>query len=275
MAITNDLSERPKPIFVIVPGAWHLPQSFEAVIKILNSEDYETKGVTLVSGSDSSIQSFDPDVREVEKVVEEVLEDGRDVILVMHSYGGVVGSEATKKFLDKAAASSSGTTRIVGMVWVTAFVLPAGTSVMDALGGKDLPWFMVDGNTVNPRDPKNVFYNDMNANEAEKFAQKLTPHAYRTFSSKVSFEPWSHPDVSTTYILCENDNAIPIMAQEGMIAGAQAKHGQAFHVVERMSASHTPFASTSQPEKLAGFLIKAAGEEIREGILSTRCDRRG
>lgn len=97
----------------------------------------------------------------------------------------------------------------------------------------------------------------MNGAEAEKYTKLLKPHAYRTFYSKVSAEPWRQ--IPSTYILCENDNAIPLMAQEGMIAGAREKAPGAFDVVERCTSSHTPFASTSQPEKLASWLVKAAG----------------
>jgi hypothetical protein len=95
----------------------------------------------------------------------------------------------------------------------------------------------------------------MSSDEAEKYAKMLKPHAYRTFYSKVTCEPWL--TIPSTYVLCENDNAIPVMAQEGMVAGAKAKAPNAFDVVERCTASHTPFASSSQPETLAGYLIKA------------------
>jgi hypothetical protein len=57
-------------------------------------------------------------------------------------------------------------------------------------------------------------------------------------------------------VCCEKDNAIPLFAQEGMIAGAQQAAPSAFDVVEKCDASHSPFLS--QPEWLAEKLVKAA-----------------
>lgn len=135
----------PKPVFVIVPGAWHLPETFEPTTKILAEKGYESKGVELVSTYDTGIQDFDPDVQRIRTAVQELLDDGKDVVLVMHSYGGVVGSEAAKYFLgDNENEGKKTRGKITRMVWVCAFVLPVGTSLMDGLGGNDLPWFKVE-----------------------------------------------------------------------------------------------------------------------------------
>jgi hypothetical protein len=89
------------------------------------------------------VQDFNPDVEVVRKAVAETLSAGRDVVLVMHSYGGAVGGDAMKYFLDDNDGKN-GKGKIVRMVWICAFVLPVGGSLMIGLGGKDLPWFMVD-----------------------------------------------------------------------------------------------------------------------------------
>jgi hypothetical protein len=52
-----------------------------------------------------------------------------------------------------------------------------------------------------------------------------------------------HP---TTYIVCEQDNAIPVAAQEQMAAAADR--------VERLPSSHQPMAS--MPDKLAEVLAR-------------------
>jgi hypothetical protein len=132
-----------KPVFVIIPGAWHLPESFDPVTKLLAEKGYESRGVTYVSTFDQSVQSFDPDVEATRKIVQELVDSGRNVVLVMHSYGGAVGSEVLKYFVDDNEGKG-GKGRIIRMVWVCAFVLPEGSSLMDGLGGNDLPWFEVE-----------------------------------------------------------------------------------------------------------------------------------
>jgi hypothetical protein len=72
----------------------------------------------------------------------------------------------------------------------------------------------------------------------------------------VSVEPWH--TIPSAYLLCKKDNAIPLPAQEGMVAMAQQKAPGSFDLVETCDASHSPFLS--MPETVAQFLIKASGE---------------
>lgn len=57
-------------------------------------------------------------------------------------------------------------------------------------------------------------------------------------------------------MVCEKDNAIPVQAQDGMIAAAKEAAPSAFDVVARCQAGHSPFLS--QPEWLAEKLIESA-----------------
>jgi hypothetical protein len=107
---------------------------------------------------------------------------------------------------------------------------------------------------VEPNNPQEVFYNDIEPSVAQSYISALRTHSYPTFFSQLTVAPYKV--IPSTYILCEKDNAIPIQAQEGMVAGAKAAAQSAFDVVERTDASHSPFIS--QPEWLADKLIKAA-----------------
>lgn len=70
--------------------------------------------------------------------------------------------------------------------------------------------------------------------------------------SKVTYPAYKH--IPSTYLLCEKDNAIPLAAQEGMLAGTDVKFD-----VERCAAGHSPFLS--MPEFVAEVVRRAAGEE--------------
>merc|ERR1711939_544500 len=84
-----------KPDFVIVPGAWHSPNSFAPTTTLLTKAGYNVHGVHLPSyGANPPLKSFDPDVLAVKDVVNKVLSTGKDVVMIFHSYGGVVGCEA-------------------------------------------------------------------------------------------------------------------------------------------------------------------------------------
>ncbi|KAG4421421.1 hypothetical protein IFR04_005480 [Cadophora malorum] len=247
-----------KPDFVIVPGAWHSPNSFAPTTTLLTKAGYDVHGVHLPSyGANPPLKSFDPDVLAVKDVVNKVLSTGKDVVMIFHSYGGVVGCEALKEYVNEHETGKSGKQgwgRIRRLVFVAAFVLPEGGSLMAGLGFKPLPWFDIDGEAVNPANPKEIFYNDLSDSEAQIHIAALKQHSYLTFASTLTAAPWK--TIPSTYILCEKDNAIPLQGQEGMIAGAKQAAPDSFDVVEKCSASHSPFLS--QPDWLAEKLVESA-----------------
>jgi len=243
-----------KPVFVFIPGAWHGPECFEATIELLHKRGYSGQGINLASvGAQMPLENFDADVHIIRRTIEELVATGKNVVVVMHSYAGSPASEAMKYFVDDNAGQN-GKGKIIRMAWVCAFIFPEGGSLMKGLGMKDLPWFRVNGGEVNPKGPKTVFYNDLSDAEGERWANTLKPHSYRTFYSEVSVEPWM--TIPSAYLLCEKDNAIPIQAQQGMVAMAQGKNPKAFDLVESCESGHSPFLS--MPNTLANFLVKCS-----------------
>jgi len=243
-----------KPVIVFVPGAWHPPACFEPVTERLEAAGYQTKGVNLASvGAPVPLQDFQPDVEAIQLAMKPFIDEGKDVLLVVHSYGGVVGNEAVRG-LDKASREKVGKKGGVSHIYFCcAFALPEGVSLMDALQGKPLPWFQIseDGQTVTPATPVETFYNDVQ--NAEQYPEILKPHSYRTFFSKVTYPAWQH--VPSTYLLCEKDMAIPLHAQKGMVEGSGGKIK-----AETVDASHSPFLS--MPEEVANSIRRAAGESV-------------
>ncbi|KEF51510.1 uncharacterized protein A1O9_12427 [Exophiala aquamarina CBS 119918] len=243
-----------KPVIVFVPGAWHPPTVFEPVTKRLEAAGYETKGVHLASvGAEVPLEDIEPDVKAIQSVIQSSADEGKDVLLVVHSYGGVVGSEAVQG-LDKASREKAGKKGGVShLYFCCAFALPEGVSLMDALQGKPLPWFDVseDGKVVRPKTPIDVFYKDVE--NPEKYVELLKPHSYQTLASKVTYPGWKH--VPRTYLYCEKDMAIPIHAQKGMVESSGVEWR-----TETVDASHSPFLSV--PEEMANSIRRAAGETI-------------
>lgn len=132
-----------KPAFVFVPGAWHGPECFEPTIKLLSERGYPGHGIRLHSvAAKTPLQNFDADVEIIRHTISDLVSSGRDVVVVMHSYGGSPASEATKYFIDDNEGKD-GKGKIIRMIWVCAFVLPKGGSMMKGIGMNDLPWFKI------------------------------------------------------------------------------------------------------------------------------------
>ncbi|TEY85143.1 hypothetical protein BOTCAL_0017g00570 [Botryotinia calthae] len=115
-----------------------------------------------------------------------------------------------------------------------------------------------DSKTVTCLDPYEIFYNDISRTEAQKYVDMLKGHSYNTFRSPVTAEPWRY--IPSTYVVCEDDRAVPLEIQLGMIRGAQEIAEESFGTIERINAGHSPFIS--QPEWLAEKLMKAAENPI-------------
>ncbi|KAI9052432.1 hypothetical protein LZ554_003778 [Drepanopeziza brunnea f. sp. 'monogermtubi'] len=211
-----------KPEFIFVPGAWHSPESFEPTTALLAQAGYAVHGVTLPSfGAQPPLQSFEPDVQAVQDIVGEVLSSGRDAVLVMHSYGGVVGCESLREYVSEAESGKGDRRqqqqqgrrgRLRRLVFVSAFVMPEGGSLMAGFGGQNLPWMEVDGDAARPTDPKELFYNDLSPEAAAPHIAAIRHHSFRTFSSRLTVAPWK--TIPSTYVVCEKDNAIPVQGQD-------------------------------------------------------------
>jgi pimeloyl-ACP methyl ester carboxylesterase len=243
-----------KPVIVVVPGAWHDPSCFEAVSSRLRAEGYEVAGVNLASNNSASkpLPNFQADVDIIRATVKAAITKGKDVVLVMHSYGSVPSGDAinglTKQDIDGAG--------VVHLFYCAAFVLPENFSLHNMLpGGKPLNWFLIsdDEMVVNPAVPTERFYHDLDPKVAEAAARDIRPFSNQCFSSKSTYAAWKH--VPSTYLFCEKDRAIPLEAQRSMVenSGVQWR-------TESLNSSHSPFLS--MPEETAKAIRRAAGEKV-------------
>ncbi|KAK1534782.1 uncharacterized protein CCOS01_03534 [Colletotrichum costaricense] len=243
-----------KPTFIFVPGAWHCATKFEPVTSKLEALGYPTKSVQLPCyGAEPPLSDFQPDVAAIRQEIEKSVDAGEDVVLFMHSYGGIVGCEACRG-LGKAARGKEGKTGgVVRLVFCAAFMVPEGVSLFDMLQGNPLPWFIVsdDKAKVDPARPEEIFYNDMDEAAIKEAIAGLKHHSYQTFYSKLTYP--AYKDIPVTYIKCELDNAIPHQGQQQMIdtAGVDV-------TVETMQASHSPFLS--KPDEVIAACRRSAGE---------------
>jgi Alpha/beta hydrolase family len=115
-----------RPVFVLVGGVSHTPVFFEALISSLERHGYHSHAVSYPTvGRNTAGTTQQDEVTAIQNAVSRFVdEEQRDVILVMHSYGGWPGSRAVKG-LDKESRNKQGHKYgIVELVFVAAFLLP-------------------------------------------------------------------------------------------------------------------------------------------------------
>jgi pimeloyl-ACP methyl ester carboxylesterase len=84
------------------------------------------------------------DVASLREVLVKLADDGQDLVVVGHSYGGVVASCAVEG-LSKSARAKEGTAGgVIKVVYLAAFAIDKGQSLLGMLGGNYLPWMKVE-----------------------------------------------------------------------------------------------------------------------------------
>lgn len=137
------------PIFVFVPGAWHTPDTFDTIRGLLAERGFESEAVANQSvGASDPLTGLHADIAFTKGVLQKLSDEGRKIVVVNHSYGGMVGAGAVEglSFAERAKAGLSG--GVIQVVWMAAFVTPKGKSVIDMLGGNWLPWMLLKVNSL-------------------------------------------------------------------------------------------------------------------------------
>lgn len=133
------------PTIVFTPGAWHGPQSFDLVRAGLTLKGYESEAITLPSvGAEPATVSLDEDAAVLRSTLTTLADAGKQIVLVVHSYGGMVGANAVSGLGYQQRANNSETGGVIMMVYLAAFAAPTSTSLVDMLSGEFLPWMRAD-----------------------------------------------------------------------------------------------------------------------------------
>ena len=145
---------------VLVHGAWHGAWCWAPVV-----EELRQRGVT-VDAVDLPLTGFSHDVRAAREATEAM---GPDTVLVGHSYGGMVISEA--------AATVPTVCRVV---YVAALMCDAGEDATAILTGHGSPLteslvFTETGVTVEPGAARELFYGDSDTTSAADLVAHLRP----------------------------------------------------------------------------------------------------
>lgn len=224
------------PSVLVVPGAWHKPDHFRLLVDELSGIDVHT--VTLTSSGDdpAALRDMHADADVIARAAAAI--EG-PVVVVAHSYGGVPTTQAFRQ-----------AGNVARIIYVAAFQLLAGESLVSANGGSLMPWSRRRrqkgiGDHVEVTTPMNVFYNDVEAVTARCAVAQLGYQSYASMSQQLTETVWR--TIPSTYVICEADNAIPVAARDAMAGRADD--------VARLRTSHSPFLS--QPAALAGLIRRS------------------
>ncbi|KAJ7673800.1 Alpha/beta hydrolase fold-1 [Mycena polygramma] len=252
-----------QPTIVIIPGSFCVVSFYDAVIAGLRAAGYPVHGVELetVGRRDKAPTMYD-DATAVASVVSRLADEGKDVVLVPHSYGGLVACEASKGLAKSVREREGKSGGIVRIVFTTAVVGAEGQSLNDVFGdgAAGLDFLRVEGDymAMEPVGSAAVNFSDLPAEEGIAWASKMPNHATASFTDKLTYA--AYKDIPVSYLFCEEDRCIPPKLQNEIIARMEAE--MAGRKVDRHSlkTSHCPMAS--QPGKLVAVIREAIKDTV-------------
>lgn len=218
--------------FVLVHGICHGAWCWERTVDDLTELGHSVIAVDL------ELETLDRDAEIVENMLDAIDEP---VVLVGHSYGGAVISKA-----------ATGRSDVAHLVYVAAIMLDGSTALTEQMANFPIPdtgqsiSISAEGIvTVSPEAARALFYNTCTQAVSDAASAQLRPTAFAVLATPTGGEPWH--DIATTYVVCDQDNAIHPAFQRSMAANAN-------HVVT-IDTDHSPFLS--------------ATDEFRAALLST------
>lgn len=243
-----------KPTILLVQGSFQIPEAYDKLVSALRSRGFVVAHPRLPSLSDHDSPDFAErsladDSRAIEAEAKRlIVDEGKTVMVVMHSYGGLVGSDAIPEDMSlqsrRQKGLSGGASRLF---YFAGFILEQGKSVLGTFGESP-------NNNIKPngrytmKNTASLIYQDLPPEEASYWASKIIDQSYAVQTTPVSRAAYKY--IPSTYVMTEDDQAVPLQYQEMFAAATGAE-------VKRIASGHSP--QLSKPEELAE-LVEAAAE---------------
>lgn len=149
------MSSTSLPTILLVPGAFGTPASYGPLLPYLKEAGFATHPGPYPSSNpaDPSTATCANDIASLrDNVLRPLIDEGKDVVVLAHSFGAIVAGGAAKD-LDKKTRESQGQAGgVVGLIYVAGNITLDNESLAEASGGNSPPFIKID--KVRPNHPK-------------------------------------------------------------------------------------------------------------------------
>ncbi|KAF3025916.1 hypothetical protein E8E14_014904 [Neopestalotiopsis sp. 37M] len=254
---------------VIVPAASALPVIYQQVVDAVRADgcDIEALWTPSVGLEDGSSREGAPptmydDAAFVAAHITKLADAGKDILVVMHSYGGVAGTQAAQGLIKTERQKQGKPGGIVGLAYMTCLVpelgQPASTrATTPPKGAKPLMAVGEDGWFYYP-DVSLVatrVFSDMPYEEGLKWGKLLVKHSAASFASPLTYA--GYKDLPVSYLVCENDLSIVHDTQKSQIEMIERESGKKVNITS-IQAGHVP--PISAPQDVIKWIIQVANQ---------------
>jgi pimeloyl-ACP methyl ester carboxylesterase len=232
--------------FILVHGALHGGWCWRKLVPLLEQRGHRVLAPDLPGmGEDPTPLSEVTMSSWAQSIARRAREARERVVLVGHSRGGTVISEAAELAPEA----------VLGLVYVTALLLPAGKKPFEGVVPDDAPraaelgWGTSDIR-IDPETARAQFYNRSSPEDANWASARLCPEPLAPNMVPMSVTPERWGRLPRAYIECLDDRAVSIAWQRSMQAVLPCDP------VVTMDSDHSPFLSA--PDALAAHLSDIA-----------------
>lgn len=214
---TKNLPEDGNITIVIAHGAFHQTWHYEPFRNsLLQHPQISRVQIPQQSSAGTSppLDCYARDVVLLHDTISAELEAGQDVLLLCHSYGGIPGCDALADLPEKSIGIKP-LGRILGIVFVSAFVAEEGQSLITSKMAGRADWVSIDGALCHVLNPSTTLYNQVQPpSHVEQCVAHLLPQASSSFMAEVQYAPWKEDRFPVAYVRCFKDQAMRIAEQE-------------------------------------------------------------
>ncbi|KAI4121543.1 MAG: hypothetical protein LQ338_006312 [Usnochroma carphineum] len=247
---------------MLVHGAWHVLEHYTDFIQRLQKAGFEVHCPRLPTCDESKRPDADllADVRTVRDQVMSLINQQRDVVMLLHSYGGAVGAEAVKGLSLRERATRGLAGGVSHLIYMCGFMLQGGESVRGASLPRPDPdpvaFDETTGTTCIRESPVQLFYDDVEPARAKELAGMLVPQDARAMSDTVTHPAWKY--IPTTYLRTTEDEVLFLDWQDRQIKAV--KDAGVDIAVETFKSSHSPYISI--PEDMVDAVERAIQQPV-------------
>lgn len=256
------------PTILLIGGGWHVPHSYSKLTAQLEAAGFEVHVPALPSVDDvrPPKADFENDTAQIRSVAQELADNGRDFMVLMHSYGGQVGTNALHGLGLESRWKEGKTGGISNLIYMTASAVLEGRSMVDTVkhfGHQDLmPMAMDFGDDMSCvcNDPKLLLVGetDLPTAEVDDYLASFVRWNGQTMLQPLSTPRAAWRDIPVTFIYTTKDMIFPFEYQKFFVEGME-KEGVAVQTAT-LETGHCPNFTTAK--EVAEIVLKIARGEL-------------
>jgi hypothetical protein len=135
-SITIIMLNQTQPVIILIHGAWHKPLHLQSLAKKVEVELQLQCITPSLPSVGHSPPIHDNDVETISQVVRSIVHEGRECIVVLHSYAGIPGSSALDGLARSIRQRQGLNGGVIAVIYMPALIIPKGSTYLAFRGGQ-------------------------------------------------------------------------------------------------------------------------------------------